>query len=537
MKRTSLKFKYSVGICCLVLFVFLAMLLFMRLELDQRLHIELHKRGISIARSLAASAVKPILTENRITLQLLVNETLRDEEDIRYVFVVDRQGKVLAHTFGQGFPRELLKIDRPLVPSQKSLFQTIRTEDGQLEDVAVLIHEGDFGRVHIGLSEEGIKQELHEILLHGLPVVGLILFFGIAGAWWFAIKITMPLAQLSKSVKNVGAGNFDGEIHSTTNDEIGELSQAFNTMLHQLQRLREEQLKAHDDLRQQATMLQKEVTERQLAQEELSVKQVQLKSLNRLLEERVNTSVSELRLKDKVMLAQGRQAAMGEMINNIAHQWRQPLNNLGLIIQNLESEYNLGTLTSADMTDDINKSMKTILFMSQTINDFSNFFSIDKTRTTFSVIKGVKRVIAMMEASLSKQGIVVQLEMTDDITIEGYFNEYNQVVLNLLNNAKDILIERSVSTPLINISISRVDDHAVVKIRDNAGGIPDGIIEQIFDPYFTTKGPDKGSGVGLYMSKMIIEEHFDGSLTAVNVDNGAEFTISTRCKRAVYEFQ
>jgi C4-dicarboxylate-specific signal transduction histidine kinase len=128
-------------------------------------------------------------------------------------------------------------------------------------------------------------------------------------------------------------------------------------------------------------------------------------------------------------------------------------------------------------------------------------------------------------------GITIRVEKTDDVAIEGYFNEYNQVLLNIMNNAKDILMERAVAQPVIKITVSRVGGDAVVKIRDNAGGIPDDIIERIFDPYFTTKGQDKGSGVGLYMSKIIIEEHFGGRLTAANVDGGAEFTISTCCTK------
>jgi signal transduction histidine kinase len=183
------------------------------------------------------------------------------------------------------------------------------------------------------------------------------------------------------------------------------------------------------------------------------------------------------------------------------------------------------------MNDDVDKSMKSIMFMSQTINDFSSFFSIDKAKVTFSVIQGINKVIAMMEASLSKQGITIRVEKLDDVSIVGYFNEYNQVLLNILNNAKDILMERTVPHPNIKITVARIGNNAVVTIRDNAGGIPDDIIDRVFDPYFTTKGQDKGSGVGLYMSKIIIEEHFEGSLTAANVGDGAEFTISTTCTK------
>lgn len=527
MKPIKLKYRYMTGICCLIICVSAALLLFMRHKFIQRMERELHKRGETIARNLAISSVKPILTENRIALQLLVNETKNIEEDLRYIYVVTPHGEILAHTFGRTFPHDLLKLDIPLPPSKKALIQPIKTESEQLEDISVPIHGSDFGRIHVGLSEDAIKMELHNVVIHGLPIVGLILFIGITGSWWFAFKITAPLAKLSESVRKVGSGDFDGSIHIKSHDEIGELSNAFNTMLRQLRELQIEQQQAHDHLSRQAAILAEEVTERQQAQEALAVKQTQLESLNQLLEERVHTAVSELRLKDKIMLAQGRQAAMGEMINNIAHQWRQPLNNLGLIIQGIQSDHEYGSLTSEVMADQSSKAMKTILFMSQTINDFSTFFRSDKTRTTFSAVHGIKKVIAMLEASLSKQGITIQIEVIEDVLIDGYFNEYNQVVLNLLNNAKDILAERLPAAPRITITVTKVTNSAVVTVWDNGGGIPESIIDKIFEPYFSTKEDGKGSGVGLYMSKIIIQEHFGGTLTVRNCNDGAEFTITT----------
>lgn len=228
------------------------------------------------------------------------------------------------------------------------------------------------------------------------------------------------------------------------------------------------------------------------------------------------------------MLAQGRQAAMGEMINNIAHQWRQPLNNLGLIVQNIKADYDCGTLTPEELANEVNKVMNTIIFMSQTINEFSDFFSTDNVKKIFCISHGLTKVIAMIEASLSMKSIQLIVEQQEEgIAVEGYFNEYNQVLLNLISNAKDALLEQRVGQPVISVNIAREEGQAVVRVKDNAGGIPEDIIGQIFDPYFTTKGQGKGSGVGLYMSKTIIQEHFGGTLTAANVDGGAQFTITT----------
>lgn len=506
----------------------ITLLLYIRVELNKQLGNELQKRGVSIARNLADASIKPLITENNVALQLLVNNLKRNEDDIRYIYIITNQQQIVAHTFGHTFPNDLLRFDRTDMNTAKHVIQPLQLGDEVLEDVSVGIQQGDFGRVHIGISEELIQAEQHRTILSNAPIVALILLMGSIGGWWFAARITKPIIALSHSVKMVAKGHLDIVIPATTQDELGELTMAFNSMTDDLRKRTELQQKTEDELRQKAVMLEDEIAERQMAQEELTYQQSQLEALNQTLEDRVKNALTQLRIKDRVMLAQGRQAAIGEMINNIAHQWRQPLNNLGLIVQNIKADFDSGTQTAEDLTHDVNKMMDTIMFMSHTINDFSNFFSPDKKMTLFYVSQGLDKVRAMIEASLSKQDIQIVVEHVNaDVAIEGNFNEYNQVLLNLLNNAKDALVERRVQHPVITVRIAREDGLAVVRILDNAGGIPDDIVEQIFDPYFTTKELDKGSGIGLYMSQTIIKEHFGGTITAANVSGGAEFTIAT----------
>lgn len=257
---------------------------------------------------------------------------------------------------------------------------------------------------------------------------------------------------------------------------------------------------------------------------ELAAKQGQLETLNETLEQMVQEEVSKNREKDQIMMSQSRQAAMGEMISNIAHQWRQPLNNLGLIIQNVQYDYESGRLTPQQMSADTEMGMKLICFMSQTIDDFRNFFRHDKEPKCFSINDAARKAIGFVEASLKDHGIVVAVE-GDDLEVNGYPNEFAQVLLNLLTNAKDALIERAIDHPMISLTISRNARQAVVAIGDNAGGISERIIGHIFDPYFTTKEQNKGTGIGLYMSKTIIEKHMGGSLTVANREKGAEFRI------------
>jgi len=528
MRHIPLKIQYIAGISGLILFVSLALLLYVRMQFNKRLEQELRKRSVSIARNLAEASVKPLITENFVALQLLVNDLKRNEEDIRYIYIVTKQQQIVAHTFGRSFPHDLLKIDRPGMNSGMPLIQTLQVEQEQLEDVSAAIQRGDVGRVHIGISKDVLKTERRETFQHNAPFIGLILLLAGVSAWWFATKITRPIVALSHSVNMVAGGRLDGVIAVTSRDELGELTSAFNAMTADLKNRNELQQQTEDELRMQTSLLENEVAERQMAQEALSVKQCQLESLNQSLEERINRALDQLRMKDRVMLAQGRQAAMGEMINNIAHQWRQPLNNLGLIVQNIKADYDCGTLTPEELANEVNKVMNTIIFMSQTINDFSDFFSTDNVKKIFCISHGLTKVIAMIEASLSMKSIQLIVEQQEEgIAVEGYFNEYNQVLLNLLSNAKDALLEQRVGQPVISVNIAREEGQAVVRVKDNAGGIPEDIIGQIFDPYFTTKGQGKGSGVGLYMSKTIIQEHFCGTLTAANVDGGAQFTITT----------
>jgi PAS domain S-box-containing protein len=286
-----------------------------------------------------------------------------------------------------------------------------------------------------------------------------------------------------------------------------------------------ERQQAQESLQEQATMLEEEAADRQVVQEELAVKQHQLEMLNASLEIRVNESVAELRQKDQLLIHQGRLAAMGEMIHNIAHQWRQPLNTVGLIVQNLQFSFMASTLSAEEMDKEVANAMDVIMHMSRTIDDFRNFFRPDKEKHVFIVNNSVTQALEFIGATLGNYNIQIILRSDESVSALGYQNEYAQVLLNLLANARDALVERKIADPQITIGISSDNGRSVVTIKDNGGGIADDVIPKIFDPYFTTKEQGKGTGIGLYMSKAIIEQNMDGKLTVSNVDGGAEFRI------------
>ncbi|QXE93028.1 hybrid sensor histidine kinase/response regulator [Geomonas subterranea] len=273
--------------------------------------------------------------------------------------------------------------------------------------------------------------------------------------------------------------------------------------------------------------------------QELLGAQALLSKLNRELEQRVLErtaaltqetaerlqALEELRKKDEVLMQQSRQAAMGEMIGNIAHQWRQPLNAVGLLVQDLTLSYEYGNFTREYLESSTGKIMQMIRHMSQTIDDFRNFFTPDKEKTEFHLEKVLRRTLALVDGSLNDKGIIIELEAGEVPPVTGHPNEFSQVLLNIINNAMDAFCERKVRAPRVKVTLSSHDKKAVVTIADNAGGIPDGVIGRIFEPYFTTKEQGKGTGIGLFMAKNIVEKSMNGSLTVRNTGEGAEFRI------------
>ena len=284
--------------------------------------------------------------------------------------------------------------------------------------------------------------------------------------------------------------------------------------------------KAGDEkLHRQEALLRREIAERQSAQESLAEQQRQLEELNRSLEERIGRSVAELRQKDQLMITQSRQAAMGEMIGNIAHQWRQPLNALGLLLANIKDAFQYQELDAAYLDEAVASGNRLVQKMSATINDFRNFFHPGKESVVFSACKQIDDAISLVRPSFDSDNIQIGLEAPGDLSMYGFPNEYSQVLLNLFSNAKDAIQASGVSPGRVEVVLAAYGGRGCVTVRDNGGGIPEESLDRIFEPYFSTKA--MGTGIGLYMSKMIIERNMGGTITAANREGGAEFTVLT----------
>ena len=261
----------------------------------------------------------------------------------------------------------------------------------------------------------------------------------------------------------------------------------------------------------------------------------QKKNQEEILQLKIKEALEENTRQLQTLQQQSKMASMGEMIGAIAHQWRQPLNELGLSIQNLKYDYKAGVVDKDFIDNFIEYNKKTIMFMSNTIDDFRSFFRVDKEKKKFNVMETTQAVVSMQSAQLSSLNITTNIT-GDSFDHIGYQSEYQQVVLNIVNNAKDALVDNNIENPTISIAISicsnldKNNQCCKVVISDNAGGIPEDVINRIFEPYYTTKEQGKGTGMGLYMSKMIIEENMGGKLMVENIHGGASFTINFKEK-------
>ena len=284
--------------------------------------------------------------------------------------------------------------------------------------------------------------------------------------------------------------------------------------------------KSRIDLGNQTIIEQKEQLEELTKELEYKVeeKTKELRELNLSLEEKVEEKAKELVEKDAMILAQSRQAAMGEMISMIAHQWRQPLSTITLQISNLKINSMLGKQTVEETNDALEHISDTIIYLSETIDDFQSFFKPNKQQETRSICELVERGTNFAKPRLHVAGIELLYSCDEEIYVVTYPNEFAQVIINIINNSIDALLEHVIDKPAIKVSIIHNNQMVEISISDNAGGIDKKIMSSIFEPYFSTKGKN-GTGLGLYMSQMIIEKELGGVLEVKNIPQGAEFTV------------
>ena len=259
--------------------------------------------------------------------------------------------------------------------------------------------------------------------------------------------------------------------------------------------------------------------------ENVEKKELELQDINKNLEKRVQKALAEAKKKDRAMLHQSRLARMGAMLSMIAHQWRQPLSEVSGILMEIETANKFKKLDDKLLKESVDESNRLIQFMSHTIDDFRNFFKPDKKKVRFYVDDACNEAISLAGASIKSYHINLNKKVNCNSIINGYEREFAQVMLNLISNAKDILNQREIENPTIDIVVDVEGKDAVITVEDNAGGVEEEHLDLIFEPYFTTKDGSKGTGLGLYMSKMIVEKNMNGEISVENSPKGAIFKV------------
>jgi signal transduction histidine kinase len=258
----------------------------------------------------------------------------------------------------------------------------------------------------------------------------------------------------------------------------------------------------------------------------ISVTSKELNDLNQNLGEKIEQQVEKVRSQELLLLEQSKNASMGEMISNIAHQWRQPLSAITTTASSIHVNNELGILTSQEINSNMNLIINKANYLSETINTFRDFLKIDKKKKEFIIEKSIEKSLKIVNSTLRDLHIdlIISIEESENKII-GIESELSQVIINIINNAKDILIEKNIEDPWVKIGLQSSKNKIVISIEDNGGGIPKSILPKIFEPYFTTKHQSQGTGLGLHMSYRIIVESLNGKLWAKNTKNGANFFI------------
>ncbi len=263
----------------------------------------------------------------------------------------------------------------------------------------------------------------------------------------------------------------------------------------------------------------------EIADKMLKERTQELRELNNTLEQKIKGALSEIKEKDEMLVLHTRRSAMGEMIGVIAHQLKQPLTSMQMISGMLASDIELNKFTKAGALKDLKTIKEVVGSMNRTIDDFRHFFNPNKKKDRESIETIIKRAYKLIERQYIIAEVDISISCESRTKIDLLSTELVQVVLNILKNALDALLERDIKEKKVSISAYEDKKDIYIEIEDNAGGIEQKTIDRLFERYFSTKDEKHGTGVGLYISKIIVEEHSKGELSVCNTDRGAKFTI------------
>ena len=443
-----------------------------------------------------------------INFDLLEDFVKYVKQSIDYIIlVVDKNGNYLINTSNEPYfhnnfftTEYYTKVVQKYSPLE---YVEFFNDEQDIDNFMVYYQSDSTGWTFVTIEDyDSLDDQVLALLPFIIILLPLIIFGILSSAKQFTHKIVTPLEILIAKMEEFATVNNPQKIDTKTIEYslFKRIIESFNTMQDKILK-REQELEESNKLLLQKT---KEVS-----------------SLNETLQQRVEQEIEKNRKKDQQMIQQSRLAQMGEMISMIAHQWRQPLAAIGAVSASLEMKVRLKKADDETVITHIKKISSYTQHLSKTIDDFRDFFKTTKEKKSITYSEIIESVLNIVESSLENKNIKIIQNLGSTTVFKTYPNELKQVLLNLIKNAEDALLENNSANPTITITTQENR----LMVEDNGGGIAEDILSKIFDPYFSTKNEKNGAGLGLYMSKMIVEEHCGGKLEVQNTKDGALFTI------------
>jgi nitrogen fixation/metabolism regulation signal transduction histidine kinase len=377
-----------------------------------------------------------------------------------------------------------------------------------------------WGWMHLSMSLDEYNDRLHHMYLNFFWFFVMLFILSIFLSYFFSNSISKPIVNLNNIANEISKGNLKIQSDYKDDDEVGELSKTFNNMILAIDETQTQLKLSHEKLEERVIKRTKDLdTTNKL----LEIKTIELEELNKTLDKKIKEEIEKRIQQESILIQQSRLAATGEMIGNIAHQWRQPLSLITTCASGIKLEKEFGVSNEDTEIDKLNAIIQSSNYLSKTIDDFRNFFKPNKEQAHFSIEDMTEQAISLVKASFTFHYISIEKNFNQIQKVYGHANEFSQAILNVLANAKDALIDNNIENPFVSIKIYENEKFGFLSIEDNAGGINENIINKIFEPYFTTKHKKQGTGIGLYMSKMILEKNMSGKLIVENSLSGAKF--------------